>query len=201
MPDNSINAYTEAMDGLRFTEEAKRDMAANLVAAVREQEGLAEIAAFPTSSDTSRQESSARRQASDARRQAADRIPTSRKRSPLRLVATIVGIMFALALGVGGIAYATGNLVSFDELFGQLFGGTADPQATQDVGYPVVASANDAGITITADAVLGDSQNIAIIFTITKDDGTPFDISGATENGYLPYSLDSDLEIPHSIFE
>lgn len=201
MPDNSINAYTEALDGLRFTEETKRGMAANLVAAVREQERNAEVADFPTASDTVRQASDTRRQAPDTRRQVSDTIPTVRKRSPLRLVAAFVGILFALALGVGGIAYATGNLVGFDELFGQLFGGSADPQATQSVGHTVVGSANDAGITITADAVLGDSQNFAIVFTITKDDGTPFDISGATDSGLLPYSLDSDLDVPHSIFE
>jgi|GEM_PF-636107 len=60
--------------------------------------------------------------------------------------------------------------------------GTTLPQEIIDkIGYPVGASDTDNGVTVTADAVMGDAYNAVIVYTISRDDGTrllPEDITG-----------------------
>ena len=68
------------------------------------------------------------------------------------------------------------------ETFLEVFGGSAaQTEIIDKIGYPVGASDTDNGVTVTADAVMGDAYNAVIVYTISRDDGTrllPEDITG-----------------------
>ena len=113
----------------------------------------------------------------------------ARPRRPLLRTALIAACLTA-ALAV--TAGAAGVLKSAAEAFAPIFGGSAaQTEIIDKIGYPVGASDTDNGVTITADAILGDPYNAAIVFTITRDDGKPFDYTG-NEYGYLPLRFGSD---------
>ena len=112
-----------------------------------------------------------------------------RTRRPLFRTALIAACLTA-ALAV--TAGATGVLKSAAEAFAPIFGGSAaQTEIIDKIGYPIGASDTDNGVTVTADAILGDAYNAAIVFTITREDGTVFDYTG-NEYGYLPLRFDSD---------
>lgn len=54
--------------------------------------------------------------------------------------------------------------------------GAAETEIIDRIGHPVDASATSGGVTITADAVLGDKYHYAVAYTLTKNDGTAFDL-------------------------
>lgn len=116
----------------------------------------------------------ARRAAEAARKQ------TRPARRPVRRIALIAAAaVLVLAVGTAG---ATGILRSAAEVFSPLFGGApAQTETIDKIGYPVGASDTDNGVTVTADAVMGDAYNAVIVYTISRDDGTrllPEDITG-----------------------
>lgn len=120
--------------------------------------------------------------------QSARRTERHTRRPLLRTALIAACLTAALAVTAG----ATGVLKSAAEAFAPIFGGSAaQTEIIDKIGYPVGASDTDNGVTITADAVLGDRYNAAIVFTITRDDGKPFDYTG-NEYGYLPLRFDSD---------
>ena len=76
----------------------------------------------------------------------------------------------ALAVGAG----ASGVLKSAAEVFAPIFGGSAaQTEVIDKIGHPIGAGDTDNGVTITADAIIGDTYNAAIVYTIRRDDGTP----------------------------
>lgn len=82
-------------------------------------------------------------------------------------------------------ASATGLLKTAVQAFSGVFGETpAVTQVVDKIGRPVGASDTDNGITITADAIIGEKDGVAVIYTISRDDGSPFDLK-ADENGHL----------------
>ena len=94
-----------------------------------------------------------------------------RRRRPL-LRAGLLAACLALALVVG--AGATGVLKSAGEVFAPIFGGNAaQTEVIDKIGRPIGASNSDNGVTITADAIIGDAYNAAIVYSIRRDDGTP----------------------------
>ncbi len=102
---------------------------------------------------------------------AAQAQPQRTRRLPLRRTAVLAA---ALAVVLAVSAGASGALKSAAEAFAGLFGGTpAQTEVVDRVGRPIGASDTYQGITITADAVLGDRYNAAILFTIRRDDGSP----------------------------
>ena len=116
----------------------------------------------------------ARRAAEAARKQ------TRPARRPVRRIALIAAAaVLVLAVGTAG---ATGILRSAAEVFSPLFcGAPAQTEIIDKIGYPVGASDTDNGVTVTADAVMGDAYNAVIVYTISRDDGTrllPEDITG-----------------------
>lgn len=116
-----------------------------------------------------------------------------RTRRPLLRTALIAACLTA-ALAV--TAGATGVLKSAAEAFAPIFGGSAaQTEIIDKIGYPVGASDTDNGITITADAVLGDRYNAAIVFTITRDDGTALLPAGAEDAMLLVRGGGVDLDI------
>ena len=104
----------------------------------------------------------------------------SHTRRPIRRTALIAAAaVLVLAVGTAG---ATGILKSAGEAFAPIFGASAaQTEIIDKIGYPVGASDTDNGVTVTADAVMGDAYNAVIVYTISRDDGTrllPEDITG-----------------------
>ena len=96
-----------------------------------------------------------------------DRLMESAQTSPrrphsFRRVA-VVGVAAALILSVG-VAGATGVLGEVGERFSAIFGPSAQTEVIDQIGYPVGASATANGITITADAIVGDTYSYAVEF-------------------------------------
>lgn len=118
--------------------------------------------------------------------------PVSSVRRPLRFRRfAAVGAAAALALSLG-VAGATGALGSAGDAFAGLFGGgPAETEIIDRIGYPIGASATSNGVTITADAIMGDTYSYAIVYSIRRDDGSPLVsdetlAAGAEQNGLLP---------------
>lgn len=85
----------------------------------------------------------------------------------------VVGVAAALVLSVG-VAGATGALGEVGERFSAIFGpSAAQTEIIDQIGYPIGASATSGGVTITADAIVGDTYSYAVVYTIQREDGTP----------------------------
>lgn len=94
-----------------------------------------------------------------------------RPHRPIRRTALIAAALIA-ALTVG--AGASGVLRPVTDVFAPVFGGgAAETEIIDKIGHPIGASATDNGITVTADAIIGDKYNACIVYTISRDDGTP----------------------------
>lgn len=117
--------------------------------------------------------------------------PVSSVRRPLRFRRfAAVGAAAALALSLG-VAGATGALDSAGDAFSSLFSGAAKTEIIDQIGYPIGASATSNGVTITADAIMGDTYSYAIVYSIRRDDGSPLVsdetlAAGVEQNGLLP---------------
>lgn len=83
------------------------------------------------------------------------------------LVAACITAVLAVSAG------ATGVLKTAVESFSGIFGGeVAQTEVIDKIGRPIGASDTDNGVTVSADAIIGDEYNAAIVFTIRRDDGT-----------------------------
>ncbi|MEG2000245.1 MAG: DUF4179 domain-containing protein [Evtepia sp.] len=91
-------------------------------------------------------------------------------RRPIRRMTLIAAaVVMLVAVGTAG---ATGAFKSAVESFSGLFG-VAQTEIIEKIGRPIGASATDNGITITADAIIGDQYNACIIYTIARTDQEP----------------------------
>lgn len=114
------------------------------------------------------------------RRQAAAR----RTRPRFAMAAVAAGI--ALVVGAGGYAYASGQLVSVASAIDDVFlGSTAPTEVRNKVGRPVDAVATSGGVTISADAIVGDEHNYAVVYSISRADGKAFGTIGKDASGTL----------------
>ena len=103
---------------------------------------------------------------------------TAKRRRPVFRTALIAAVM-AVALAVG--SSAAGILPEPIDVFAPLFGGAvAQTEVIDKIGRPIGASDSDGGITITADAIMGDRYNAVIVYTLSRDDGQPFLPEGVT---------------------
>ena len=120
--------------------------------------------------------------------------PAGRTVRPLRLRRfAAAGAAAALALSLG-VAGAAGVLDSAGSAFAGLFGGgTAETEIIDRIGRPIGASATRDGVTITADAIIGDTYSYAIVYSIRREDGAPLvsrEVLEAAEEGQpLPLSF------------
>ena len=116
-----------------------------------------------------------------------------RKRRPIgrtALIAACLTVVLAVSAG------ATGVLKSAIDVFSPIFGGSAaQTEIIDKIGYPVGASDTDNGVTITADAVMGDRYNAVVIYTISRDDGTALLPEGAEDAMLLVHGNGTDLSI------
>lgn len=71
-------------------------------------------------------------------------------------------------------AEAAGIPTPVSRWLGPIFGNrVAQTEVIDSIGIPLDAYDTDNGITIRAEAVIGDAYNTAILFSITRDDGEP----------------------------
>ena len=104
---------------------------------------------------------------------------TAKRRRPVLRTALIAAVM-AVVLVMG--SSAAGILPAPVDVFAPLFGGAvAQTEVIDKIGHPIGASDSDGGITITADAIMGDEYNAVIVYTISRDDGERFLPEGAGE--------------------
>lgn len=88
--------------------------------------------------------------------------------------------------GMGTFAYVSGALVSVSDAVAGIFGaGPAPTEVVDKVGHPIGAAQSCNGVTVSADAVIADRQNYAIVYSISRDDGTAFEGLEANEYGCL----------------
>lgn len=80
------------------------------------------------------------------------------------LAACLAVVLFVVPMS----AEAAGGYVS--NLLAPLFG-TAQTEIVNDIGIPIGASISADGYTLSVDAIIGDRYNIAIVYTLTKEDG------------------------------
>lgn len=106
-----------------------------------------------------------------------------RRRKPVWRTALIAAAVAAvLVVGAG----ATGVLKTAVESFSDIFGGSAaQTEIIDKIGRPIGAGDTDNDVTITADAIIGDAYNAAIVYTIRRDDGTSLLPEEANEKGLL----------------
>lgn len=94
----------------------------------------------------------------------------SRKHRPM-----VVGIIVAFILGLAVIGYATGILSpSALDAFKKSLGESEEQELLiEKLGEPLDISDSVDGITVTAEAMLNDGRCLAILFKVSRDDGTP----------------------------
>lgn len=103
------------------------------------------------------------------------------RRRPVRKIAA-VALAAAVVMAVG-TAGASGVLPLASEVFGGIFGGSpAQTEIIDAIGRPIGASDTDAGVTITADAIIGDSTSYAVVYSIAREDGEPLFEPGEVED-------------------
>lgn len=104
--------------------------------------------------------------------EAVSRKTARRAHRPLGRMAVLAAVM-AVVLMAG--ASAAGVLPAPVDVFAPLFGGSvAQTEVIDKIGHPIGASDTDNGITITADAIMGDEYNAVVVYTLTRDDGERF---------------------------
>nr|WP_326166549.1 DUF4179 domain-containing protein [uncultured Oscillibacter sp.] len=103
---------------------------------------------------------------------------TAKRRRPVFRAALTAAAMAAV-LAVG--SSAAGILPAPADVFAPLFGGAvAQTEVIDKIGHPIGASDSDNGVTITADAIMGDEYNAVIVYTLRRDDGERFLPEGGT---------------------
>ena len=99
--------------------------------------------------------------------------PKKRRRPIGRTVAAIAAVAAVMSMGAGAVYSGLAS-----DAFSAIFG-TEQTEIIDKIGKPLGVSDNDAGITVTADAILGDEHNLNVVFTLTKDDGSSWDVTDA----------------------
>lgn len=109
---------------------------------------------------------------------AAEQKPQKHSFRILKTAAAAFCLLFALTI----TAEAAGVQTPLSEFLAPIFGGTvAQTEIIDKIGRPINASDTDNGVTIQADAIIGDAYNLCIVYTIRRDDGTallPKNVSG-----------------------
>ena len=116
---------------------------------------------------------------------------------------------FALIISMALTAEATNGTVS--NLLAPLFGG-AQTEIVDKIGVPIGASTTVNGYTLTADAIIGDRYNVAIVYTLSREDGEPIpddtyfqewetNIPGSSSGGgsLCPVRDDEDPNVIHFV--
>ena len=91
-------------------------------------------------------------------------------RSIRRTVTVGVAAALLMTMGVG----AAVTLTPAGEVFASIFGNSpAQTEIMDRMGVPIGASDTADGVTITADAIIGDTYSYSVVYSIARDDGQP----------------------------
>lgn len=175
MTTNS-NDYRHALEHISFTDNARQHMANSIAQSVA---------------------------SSDAATAQSNFNGTRRKpriaRHPVRTVARIAAVTAILAIVIGGAgtAMATGVLPLPSDMLSDIFDGPASQTEIIDrIGRPVGASCSNNGVTVTADAIMGDKDMVTIAYTLTFDDPAALKkLSEPGENGTIAGSVDGNVYV------
>lgn len=175
MTTNS-NGHRHALEHISFTDNAKQHMANSIAQSVA---------------------------SSDAATAQSNFNGTRRKpriaRHPVRTVARIAAVTAVLAIVIGGAgtAMATGVLPLPSDMLSDIFDGPASQTEIIDrIGRPVGASCSNNGVTVTADAIMGDKDMVTIAYTLTFDDPAALKkLSEPGENGTIAGSVDGNVYV------
>lgn len=175
MTTNS-NDYRHALEHISFTDNAKQHMANSIAQSVA---------------------------SSDAATAQSNFNGTRRKpriaRHPVRTVARIAAetAVLAIVIGGAGTAMATGVLPLPSDMLSDIFDGPASQTEIIDrIGRPVGASCSNNGVTVTADAIMGDKDMVTIAYTLTFDDPAALKkLSEPGENGTIAGSVDGNVYV------
>ncbi len=88
----------------------------------------------------------------------------------IRWKGLVAAVLAVALLAIPVRAEVSNGYVS--NLLAPLFGNT-QTEIVDKIGMPIDASATVDGYTLTADAVIGDQYNVAIVYTLSRDDGQP----------------------------
>ena len=174
-----LDSYTASMDSLRFSDAAKARMV----------DGLRAAAAAKSTEKNAQVETPAEILTMPAQRPARPRAH--------RWAHVAAGLALALVLGGGGtVAVAAGVLPNPADVLSDVFGGApAQTELLNDVGRPVGATATSNGVTVTAEAVVGDRSNYAVAYSIEFDDPSVLEELEFHEGGKLTYVGDAFLRV------
>ncbi len=120
---------------------------------------------------------------------AAEAKPGAVRRPMRRFVATVAVAAVVVTASCGAMASGfVGN--AFDSVFG-----TAKTQVINKIGKPIGAGATDNGISVTADAIIGDKYNACIVYTIKRTDSKPLGLPASVPVSCLNFenNFGSDL--------
>lgn len=175
MTTNS-NDYRHALEHISFTDNAKQHMANSIAQSV----ALSDAATAQSNFNGTRRK---------------PRIA----RHPVRTVARIAAVTAVLAIVIGGAgtAMATGVLPLPSDMLSDIFDGPASQTEIIDrIGRPVGASCSNNGVTVTADAIMGDKDMVTIAYTLTFDDPAALKkLSEPGENGTIAGSVDGNVYV------
>lgn len=155
--------YSEELNSLIFSEEEKTDIIERLTLSLTSQALIEKTAS-------------------------ADETPTEQKVQSSRLALPIILLLlFSL---VGGTAYAVSEgLVEIPAPLKNIFRQSQNSEIVGKIGYPLGVSVSSAGITMTAETVIGDKTNIAVLYSLRRDSGEPFPLTPKNVDGSLSYSF------------
>lgn len=175
MTTNS-NDYRHALEHISFTDNAKQHMANSIAQSIASSDAATVQSNF----------NSTRRKPRIARR-------------PVRTVARIAAVTAALVVFIGGVgtAMATGVLPLPSDMLSDIFDGSASQTEIIDrIGRPVGARCSNNGVTVTADAIIGDKDMVTIAYTLTFDDPAALKkLSEPGENGTIAGSVDGNVYV------
>lgn len=175
MTTNS-NDYRHALEHISFTDNARQHMANSIAQSVASSDAATAQSIF----------NGTRRKPRIARH-------------PVRTVARIAAVTAILAIVIGGAgtAMATGVLPLPSDMLSDIFDGPASQTEIIDrIGRPVGASCSNNGVTVTADAIMGDKDMVTIAYTLTFDDPAALKkLSEPGENGTIAGSVDGNVYV------
>lgn len=112
------------------------------------------------------------------------------RNNSLRRAAAAIVVLSVLMASTAAVHAATGGKPAVSAIEDVFYGAPADTEIVGDIGKPVGASSTDAGIRITCDSLLGDANNVAVIYTLEREDGASLEsIAQKNADGKYPISF------------
>lgn len=112
---------------------------------------------------------------------------------------TLIAAAATVALAGTAVAVTASQGLTPADVVSEVFGSeTAHTDIVDKIGHPIGATDSSNGVRITADSIIGDSRNYAIVYTIEKEDGSAFsNLPEAGAHGLLPLGFKrSDTRVP-----